>query len=514
MTEAAVEAPSHSISGSSSSVRSSRSFKQRVTRSLRGGGGASKTSTALRERAEALARELQQVDTARANLEEENARLVARLERAEELNSRQYELCDKLARKAADVAALEENRAKSNFDALRRTLTRFQAALALVVLAWAAAVHLGPDHGPVIGALAIVVCSTLLYFQHAAARIDPPRTRPQIAKAVAQWRAAREDLVAQNAKLSDPEDRDAADEQTTSVRPQLANGVVVDRTRDSKYIEAKERFIKGLVDALDPEEFAALEEMRSIFANASCIELDEDIGTFRLNDQTFLRFLRARDYNVSKASAMLQNHLEWRDRVVPAKVRAHEIAKPLQSGMTRRSGNTFDGEPITMVQIGKFDPADFDSVTQFVKYVAYFFEINLSVIDPEVERGVIFIDMQGYSPRKHMSTKARKIIFAFIHVVQDQNPETLKKLVLFNVPAIFRMAWNVIKGAIDPVVRDKILFATDLSVVRQDVPPHLLNVRYGGEKEDEWPIDGLDQLDDANCVDDNDDDTDDDSDTM
>jgi hypothetical protein len=61
-------------------------------------------------------------------------------------------------------------------------------------------------------------------------------------------------------------------------------------------------------EGLSPKQLAALVEMRSKFANKpSCIQ---DVNSwFQLEDWTFLRYLRARDYNVHRATKMLEVRL-------------------------------------------------------------------------------------------------------------------------------------------------------------------------------------------------------------
>lgn len=372
------------------------------------------------------------------------------------------------------------------------------AAGGLLAVWMATAVHVAPSSMRMV--LLGFSCVTLIVFGAAMTYLnqdDEDNTsssiaRQEIAKTVSVWRNSMKTIQQSHKRdLSDGTCEETKEDDRTRM---LGCGVLRDRTRDPEYIERKNAYIQGMVAKLNPEQLKSLEKMRENFKNATCIEIEEDIGTFRLNDETFLRFLRARNYHVDKASEMLQNHLKWRDEICPPKIKPEDIAEPLRSGMARRGGVNNVGEPIVMVQIKYFDPANFDSVTHFIKYVAYFYELNLCVVEPEVSKGLIFVDMKGYSARKHMGAKARKIINAFVQIVQDQNPETLRKLVLFNVPGIFELAWQVIAPAIDPVVRDKVMFANNLHALREDIPPDQLNVRYGGDKEDEWPIDGLELL--------------------
>lgn len=59
--------------------------------------------------------------------------------------------------------------------------------------------------------------------------------------------------------------------------------------------------------ALSPHDTVALELMREEF-----LELKEDGNGLALDDSTFLRYLRARKFDVERAKAMLHETLKWR----------------------------------------------------------------------------------------------------------------------------------------------------------------------------------------------------------
>jgi len=265
---------------------------------------------------------------------------------------------------------------------------------------------------------------------------------------------------------------------------------------DSKeYWDRRGKRNESVMEELSTEEKQVLESLREELTGKSCIEIDEQIGSFRLDNCTILRFLRAREFNVKKAKAMIEAHLEWRDKWVPSKIDPKTVAPGIRSGVTRTCGRAFDGEPIALAQVRLFDPFMFEDVDQYIRYLALFFEYVQQNTPPESEKGYILFDMSGFTIRKHWNRRAMKMIFNLVHVVQDHNPETLKKILIFNNPTVFRIAWNVIKPLIDPVVRSKIQFITDLSKLTKYIPPEQLNVRYGGNREEEFPIDLHDKLD-------------------
>jgi len=86
------------------------------------------------------------------------------------------------------------------------------------------------------------------------------------------------------------------------------------------------------------------------------------------------------------------------------------------------------------------------------------------------------------------------MILAFVKILQDHNPERLRRLMLFNTPGAFKLAWMVIRKFLDKRVEGKVNFVSDLKQLREEIDPALLMQRYGGDRLEEFPIDGLDEL--------------------
>jgi hypothetical protein len=65
---------------------------------------------------------------------------------------------------------------------------------------------------------------------------------------------------------------------------------------------------------VDKEEIekVSLEEIKLKFSNVECTTID--FG-FELDDSTYLRYLRARNYDVNKASDMLNATIKWREDI-------------------------------------------------------------------------------------------------------------------------------------------------------------------------------------------------------
>jgi hypothetical protein len=109
-------------------------------------------------------------------------------------------------------------------------------------------------------------------------------------------------------------------------REEQSNDNLEPPARGPEYERKRQAYLVGRVQQLQPSELFALQQMRAAFSKSSCIETRENIGTFRLDDSTFLRFLTARQFDFGKARQMLETHLVWRDAFVPAKIKPSDVA--------------------------------------------------------------------------------------------------------------------------------------------------------------------------------------------
>ena len=95
-----------------------------------------------------------------------------------------------------------------------------------------------------------------------------------------------------------------------------------------------------------------------------------------LPQETIVRFLRARDHDLSKSKLMLDNHLKFRSKWIPQGLESckpSDIMPALQSGCWAVGGLTKDGCPILYVDTNLWNPADY-TVEIYVKYLCFFFE--------------------------------------------------------------------------------------------------------------------------------------------
>lgn len=92
------------------------------------------------------------------------------------------------------------------------------------------------------------------------------------------------------------------------------------------------------------------------------------------------------------------------------------------------------------------------------------------------------VDLKGLS-KKQLTKKAYAFLKALAKCDQDNYPESLGKLLMINVPMVFKVVWKIVKPWLDQRTRDKIFVCKG-----KDVAKELLNlidkenlpVAYGG----------------------------------
>ncbi|KAH9251349.1 hypothetical protein BASA81_010760 [Batrachochytrium salamandrivorans] len=128
---------------------------------------------------------------------------------------------------------------------------------------------------------------------------------------------------------------------------------------------------KANLAVLSPKELKALESMRSIFANEPYPDQEDPNSWFQLEDWTYLRYLRARNFDLTKTEKMLRDTLEMRRTYSPHKLSADEPAMRaiLNLGMWRLLPYNKLEEPVALTEVGAFDHSKLDSEEDFFRYL-------------------------------------------------------------------------------------------------------------------------------------------------
>lgn len=201
-------------------------------------------------------------------------------------------------------------------------------------------------------------------------------------------------------------------------------------------------------------------------------EVDEPLkGTFQnvhqgYPNETLLRFLKARDWNVSKAHKMLVDCLKWRleneiDNILSKPIVPTDFYRGVRdSQLIGLSGYSKEGLPVFAIGVGlsTFDKA---SVHYYVQSHIQINEYRDRVVLPAATRKhgrhigtcIKVLDMTGLK----LSALSQIKLLTMISTVDDLNyPEKTDTYYIANAPYIFSACWKVVKPLLQERTRKKV----------------------------------------------------------
>lgn len=182
--------------------------------------------------------------------------------------------------------------------------------------------------------------------------------------------------------------------------------------------------------------------------------------------ETMLRFLKAREWNVSKAHKMLVDSLNWRieneiDSVLERPIVPVDLYRSIRdSQLVGLSGYTKEGHPVFGIGVGQstYDKASVHYYVQsHIQINEYRDRIILPMLTEKFGRPITtcvkVLDMTGLK----LSALSQMKILSSISTVDDLNyPEKSETYYIVNVPYIFSACWKVVKPLLQERTKKKV----------------------------------------------------------
>jgi hypothetical protein len=212
------------------------------------------------------------------------------------------------------------------------------------------------------------------------------------------------------------------------------------------------------------------------------------------SDYTYMRFLRARKFDVNAAVEMYVENLHWRkhNNIDNYLVHPPTEIRELVGRIAPESFHKFDkyGLPAYFLKAGKVNPNLLIrnvSLEDMTKSHIWGMEFSFqraaessARLGRNVDQFVNICDLQGLSMSHR---QALKYIKSIAKLDNAYYPEALGKTYVINAPWIFPTIWNLVKGWIDPVTREKIhVLGSDYKeLLLERFNPEDLPAEYGGK---------------------------------
>ncbi|MBA0747339.1 hypothetical protein Gogos_004260 [Gossypium gossypioides] len=164
---------------------------------------------------------------------------------------------------------------------------------------------------------------------------------------------------------------------------------------------------------INEEQQAKISEIRRLIG-----PLPEKLAIY-CSDAAIARYLRARNWNVKKATKMLKETLKWRAEYKPEEIRWEEVAHEAETGKIYRS-NYIDKHGRTVL-VMRPSCQNSKSTKGQIRYLVYCMENAILNLPADQEQMVWLIDFNGFN-LSHISLKVTR---ETAHVLQEHYPERL-----------------------------------------------------------------------------------------
>lgn len=223
-------------------------------------------------------------------------------------------------------------------------------------------------------------------------------------------------------------------------------------------------------------------------------------------DALFLRFLRARKWDVEKALIMLISTMNWRhaeahtdedvilngeEGAIKAAKTKDEVAVKAGSGedfMAQiRMGKSFLhgvdklGRPMCYVRARLHHQGE-QSEASLERYTVYTIETARMLLSQNVDTACVIFDMTGFSLANMDYAPVKFMIKCF----EANYPESLGVVLVHKAPWVFQGVWKIIKGWLDPVVASKVQFTNTLADLSTYIEPRHVLRDFGGDEDWEY----------------------------
>ncbi|KAL8138290.1 hypothetical protein V2J09_004291 [Rumex salicifolius] len=209
------------------------------------------------------------------------------------------------------------------------------------------------------------------------------------------------------------------------------------------------------------------------------------------SDVILLKFLRARDFKVKEALAMLKKCVRWRKEFEVDSLLEEDLGSEYEK-VVFADGYDKEGHPVVYNVFGEFKDkelyqstfGDADKQKKFLKWLVQFLERTIRKLDLSPTGVCSFVlvndlkNSPGYGKREFY-----KIINKFFALLQDNYPEFVAKQVCINVSWWYLAYSWVYISVFTPRSRSKFVFASSSKAAEtlfRYVSPEQVPVQYGG----------------------------------
>ncbi|XP_010037658.2 patellin-6 [Eucalyptus grandis] len=207
-------------------------------------------------------------------------------------------------------------------------------------------------------------------------------------------------------------------------------------------------------------------------------------------DVVLLKFLRARDFRVADAHAMLEKCLAWRSEFKADGIGEEDLGfKELEGVVAYMRGFDREGHPVCYNAYGVFKDKDMyerifgddEKLKRFLRWRIQVLERGMRALHfkPGGVNSLIQITDLKDMPKRELRVASTQILSLF----QDNYPEMVARKIFINVPWYFSMLYSVFSPFLTQRTKSKFVISKEGNVAEtlyKFIRPEDIPVQYGG----------------------------------
>ncbi|KAF8006059.1 hypothetical protein BT93_K0374 [Corymbia citriodora subsp. variegata] len=207
-------------------------------------------------------------------------------------------------------------------------------------------------------------------------------------------------------------------------------------------------------------------------------------------DVVLLKFLRARDFRVADAHAMLEKCLAWRSDFKADGIVDEDLGfKELEGVVAYMRGYDREGHPVCYNAYGVFKDKDMyerifgddEKLKRFLRWRVQVLERGISALHfkPGGVNSIIQVTDLKDMPKRELRVASTQILSLF----QDNYPEMVARKIFINVPWYFSMLYSVFSPFLTQRTKSKFVISKEGNVAEtlyKFIRPEDVPVQYGG----------------------------------
>ncbi|KAI3441428.1 uncharacterized protein J3R85_002338 [Psidium guajava] len=207
-------------------------------------------------------------------------------------------------------------------------------------------------------------------------------------------------------------------------------------------------------------------------------------------DVVLLKFLRARDFRVADAHAMLEKCLAWRSEFKADGIVDEDLGfKELEGVVAYMRGYDRGGHPVCYNAYGVFKDRDMyerifgddEKLKRFLRWRVQVLERGISALHfkPGGVNSIIQVTDLKDMPKRELRVASTQILSLF----QDNYPEMVARKIFINVPWYFSMLYSVFSPFLTHRTKSKFVISKEGNVAEtlyKFIRPEDVPVQYGG----------------------------------